>query len=127
MEENISRSVIRCAFEVSNELGTGYLEGVYENALCLELDQIGLEYQRQKKIQVNYKGQLIGDYVADLIIERCLLIELKAVSRLNKAHEAQLMNYLRATGISVGLLLNFGTNRVGIKRIVWKHDDHAII
>ena len=115
MDENISKSVIRCAFEVSNELGTGYLENVYENALCLELDRVGVNYDRQQKIRVKYKGWLVGDYVADLIIERCLLVELKAVSRLNSAHEAQLMNYLRATGLSVGLLINFGTNRVGIK------------
>jgi len=127
MDENISKSVIRCAFEVSNELGAGYLENVYENALCLELDRAGVNYDRQQKIRVKYKGWLVGDYVADLIIERCLLVELKAVSRLNSAHEAQLMNYLRATGLSVGLLLNFGTNRVGIKRIVWKHDDCAVI
>ena len=83
----------------------------------------GIRFERQKPLDVFYKGKIVGSYVADLLVEGRLIVELKAVSKLTSLHEAQVMNYLKATGLSVGLLLNFGTPKVGIRRIVWKHDD----
>ena len=119
----ISEKVISCAFEVSNKLGAGFLESVYENALCLELTHQGIEFEQQKAVNVHYRESVVGNYIADLLIENKLLIELKAVSQFSKQHEAQLMNYLRATGINVGLLLNFGTLRLGIRRLVWQYNE----
>ena len=119
----ISEKVISCAFEVSNKLGAGFLESVYENALCLELAHKGIEFEQQKAINVHYRENVVGNYIADLLVENKLLIELKAVSQFSTQHEAQLMNYLRATDISVGLLLNFGTPRLGIRRIVWQYNE----
>ena len=119
----ISEQVISCAFEVSNVLGAGFYEKVYENALCVELTRAGVPFCRQNRYRIEYKNESIGDYVADLVVDGKLLIELKALSTLNTDHEAQVMNYLKASGLSVGLLINFGTSRIGIKRIVWKHDE----
>ncbi len=123
MVETISQQVIRCAFDVSNTLGAGFLEKVYENALCVELKKSGLRFQPQKPIFVNYKGFQIGEYIADIVVEDKLLLELKALTALSTSHDAQLMNYLKATNLSVGLLLNFGRPKLGIKRIVWQYDD----
>jgi len=125
--EAVSKRVIGCGFNVSNELGAGFFETVYENALCLELRRQGLVFERQKQLHVRYKGQVVGRYVADIVVENKLLVELKALSALTKEHDAQVMNYLRATGLSVGLLLNFGTSRLGVRRLVWQHDDTSNI
>ncbi|PVV07732.1 MAG: GxxExxY protein [gamma proteobacterium symbiont of Ctena orbiculata] len=125
--EALSRRVIGCGYEVSNELGAGFFEAVYEQALCLELKQQGLAFERQKSLEVGYKGHVVGNYVADIVVENNLLVELKALSALTKEHDAQVMNYLRATGLRVGLLLNFGTPRLGVRRLVWRHDDASII
>jgi len=119
----ISEQVISCAFEVSNTLGAGFIEKVYENALCVELKRAGIPYCRQQRYEVRYKNENIGNYIADIVIADKLLLELKALSALNKEHEAQVMNYLKASGLRVGLLINFGTSRIGMKRIVWKHDE----
>jgi len=123
MEETISQRVIRCAFDVSNTLGAGFLEKVYENALCVELERSGLDFQSQKPVAVTYKGFQVGEYVVDIVVEDKLLLELKALSTLCSSHDAQVMNYLRATNLSVGLLLNFGKPKLGIKRIVWQHNE----
>jgi GxxExxY protein len=120
---SVSKQVIGCGLEVSNNLGSGFLESVYENALSIELKRQGLKFERQKQLNVAYKGEVVGNYVADLVVEEKLLIELKALSNFTGEHEAQVMNYLRATGLKVGLLLNFGTPRLGIRRIVWQHND----
>ncbi|MBT3057540.1 MAG: GxxExxY protein [gamma proteobacterium symbiont of Ctena orbiculata] len=125
--EAVSKRVIGCGYEVSNELGAGFFEAVYENALCLELERQGLAFERQKYLEVGYKDHIVGHYVADIVVENLLLVELKALSTLTKEHDAQVMNYLRATGLSVGLLLNFGTPRLGVRRLVWQHDDASII
>jgi len=119
----ISEQVISCAFEVSNALGAGFFEKVYENALCVEFNRAGIPYCRQQRYGIRYKNENIGDYIADIVVDNKLLIELKALSTLSREHEAQVMNYLKASGLSVGLLLNFGTPRIGMKRIVWNHDE----
>ena len=119
----ISERVISCAFEVSNALGAGFFEKVYENALCVELNRAKIPFHRQQCFEIRYKNKNIGNYIADIVVDNKLLIELKALSALNKEHEAQVMNYLKASGLKVGLLLNFGTPRIGMKRIVWNHDE----
>ena len=119
----ISERVISCAFEVSNTLGAGFFEKVYENALCVEFGRAGIPYSRQQQYGIEYKSKIVGNYIADIVVDNKLLIELKALSALNRDHEAQVMNYLKASGLSVGLLINFGTSRIGMKRIVWKHDE----
>lgn len=121
-DKTLSQRVIGCAFEVSNTLGAGFLETVYESALCYEFEREGILFERQKPLKVKYKGKLVGNYIADVLVEDKLLLELKALSRTTSEHEAQVMNYLKAAGLSVGLLLNFGTPKLGIKRIVWQYD-----
>ena len=123
MKGTVSQRVIRCAIDVSNTLGAGFLEKVYENALCVELRKDGLKFQSQRPVTVNYKGFQVGEYIADIIVEDKLLLELKALSTLCSSHDAQVINYLKATNLSVGLLLNFGRPRLGIKRIVWQHNE----
>jgi GxxExxY protein len=105
---DLTESIIRCALEVHNYLGSGFLEKVYENALFKELASQGIAAQSQVAIKVNYKDSIVGDYVADIIVAEKVLIELKALENLTDIHELQLKNYLKATGIEIGLLLNFG-------------------
>ena len=123
MEETVSQRVISCAYDVSNTLGAGFLEKVYENALCVELGKKGIRFQSQKPIAVNYKGVRVGEYIADIVVEDKLLLELKALASLSSSHDAQVMNYLKATNLSVGLLLNFGRPRLSVKRIVWQYNE----
>lgn len=104
-------------FKVYNTLGYGFLERVYENAMRVELERQGLTVASQVPIKVYYEGIMVGDYVADLCVEKTVIVELKAANGLEKAHEAQLMNYLRATGMEVGLLLNFGPKAEFLRRI----------
>jgi GxxExxY protein len=105
---DLTQRVIGCAFRVHNQLGAGYLEKVYENALAIELGEAGLAVQQQCPIKVYYHGQPIGDFFADLLVESCLIVEIKAVREIAREHEVQLVNYLTATSINDGLLLNFG-------------------
>ena len=114
---DISRLVIGGAFTVLNALGAGFLEKVYENALAHELRKAGLAVEQQRSLTITYDGIVAGEYVADLIVEQALLVELKAANALNEAHHAQCINYLRASGLRLGLLLNFGMKRLEIKRI----------
>ena len=116
--QGLTREIIGAAYEVHRELGGGFLEKVYENALALELAARGLEIKKQGSIAVRYKGTIVGDYVCDLLVNDVVLCEIKALETLAAAHHAQLLNYLRATGTKVGLLINFGPRRVDIKRIV---------
>jgi GxxExxY protein len=113
----VTAKIINCAYKVHRELGFGFLESVYQNALAIELIKAGLQVEKEKKIQVNYDGQVIGDFVADILVDEKVILELKSVKEIHPAHEAQLINYLKATGIEVGLLINFG-ERVEIKRKV---------
>ena len=114
-DRELTKTIIGCAFKVHNTLGHGFLEKVYENALRIELAKQGLEVKQQEPIKVYYEGQVVGDYYADLWIEDRVIVELKAVRALSKAHEVQLVNYLTATGVDTGLLLNFGPS-VEVKR-----------
>ena len=114
----ISNRVIGCALTVANTLGSGFLEKVYENALALELRRAGLAVAQQHGISVVYLGVTVGEYVVDLLVEGVLLVELKTVRALDHGHRAQCINYLRATGMQLCLLLNFGTPRLEIKRVV---------
>lgn len=114
----ITERIIGCAYTVGNTLGNGFLEKVYENALAHELRKVDLQVIQQYGIQVHYDGIVVGDFASDLLVERCVLVELKAVKALDEIHMAQCLNYLKATGLSVCLLLNFGQPKVQIKRVV---------
>ncbi len=114
--ENLTHSIIGCAFEVINELGTGFLESVYENSMMVSLSDAGLTVQSQKPLEVRYRERLVGEFFADLLIEEKVIVELKTVKALAPEHEAQIINYLQATGIEVGLLINFGNPKLDIKR-----------
>jgi GxxExxY protein len=116
--DGVSRSIIGAAQEVSTRLGFGFLEKVYENALVIELRNRGLQVNQQHPIHVRYGEEIVGAYVADLLIENSLLVEIKAVSLLSRVDHAQCINYLRGTGLSVCLLLNFGRPRLELKRLV---------
>lgn len=107
-DDNLTQLIIGCAYKVHNALGPGFLEKVYENALRIELEKLGLKVKQQEPINVTYEGQVVGEYYADLWVDETVVIELKALQALAKAHEVQLVNYLTATGIDLGLLLNFG-------------------
>ncbi|PCI44502.1 MAG: GxxExxY protein [Proteobacteria bacterium] len=117
--DEITEKILGCGYSVSNELGVGFLEKVYENALLIELRKQGLHVEPQKHVSVTYSGHIVGEYIADLVVERCVIVELKAVKSLERIHQAQLLNYLKATEIHTGLLLNFGTSRLGIKRMLY--------
>jgi len=114
----VTEQVIGAAFEVWKVLGYGFLEKVYENALMVELRLRGIAAEQQHGIDVRYKGVVIGQYAADVLVENKIVVELKAEREYNPKHEAQLLNYLKATGIKVGLLLNFGEKKCEFKRLV---------
>lgn len=116
--KDLSYEIMSAVFEVHNTLGFGFLEKVYENALMKELTSRGLQVQAQKEIRIFYKEQDVGIYFADLVVNGEILIELKAVESLSNLHKAQIMNYLKATGLKLGLLINFGKERVESKRFV---------
>jgi GxxExxY protein len=105
-------------YEVNRVLGSGFLEKVYENALIEELKGIGLKAENQVPINVNYKGKDVGEYYADIVVENRVIIELKAIDSLQKIHEAQLLNYLKATDCEIGLLVNFTHPKAEIKRFI---------
>ena len=116
--EETSNKVIAAAIEVHRRLGPGFLESVYEQALKIEMNKAGLVFEVQKQIKVLYDGQVIGNHVLDVLVEGELVVELKAVSGLEDIHYAQVRSYLRATGVSVGLLINFNAPKLSVKRIV---------
>ena len=115
---DLSRQVIGCAFTVLNTLGVGFLEKVYQNALAFELRAVGLSVVQQSGVKVHYKTAVVGEYFVDLLIEDILLVDLKTVKALDDAHRMQCTNYLKATGLWLCLLLNFGKPRLEIKRVV---------
>jgi GxxExxY protein len=114
-DDDLTRTIIGCAYTVHNKLGPGFLEKVYENALRIELEKLGLRVKQQEPINVMYDGQVVGEYYADLWVDERVVIELKALLTVGKEHEVQLVNYLTATSVDLGLLLNFGPS-VQVKR-----------
>jgi GxxExxY protein len=117
--DELTKKIIDCAYAVSNKLGSGFLEKVYENAMAIELKKIGLKVVQQFPIQVFYESVVVGDFVADLLVEDYVLVELKTVKELSDVHLAQCMNYLKATGLNICLLINFFRPKVEIKRVVY--------
>ena len=111
-------TIISCAYRVGNVLGCGFLERVYENALAIELTKVGFVVERQVPIQVSYNGQSVGDYFADMVVEGEIIVELKATKSIENIHFAQCQNYLKATGKKLGLIINFGEEKVNVRRVV---------
>ena len=113
----ITQKIIGCSYTVSNSLGCGFLEKAYENALTHELRKAGLRVLQQHEIEVFYDGIVVGKYIADLFVEDCVIVEIKANSGLDDSQKSQCLNYLKATGMKIGLLINFGKPRIEIKRV----------
>jgi GxxExxY protein len=121
--DNLSSQVIAAAIEVHKRLGPGFLETIYERALCLELADRGIPFEAQKSIPVLYGERLVGDHVLDLLVDRRLVVELKAVRALEDIHFVQVKSYLHATGLKVGLLMNFNSQTLDVRRIVLRFED----
>jgi len=117
-EQELTGKILECAFAVHNALGTGFLERVYSNALALELRRNEIDCVREVPLKVTYRGVIVGDYVADILVAGRVSIELKACAVLDSNHAAQIMNYLRASELRVGLLLNFGRPKLAYRRFV---------
>ncbi len=117
----LTRRIIGAAMNVHSEFGAGLLENVYQNALCIELKVQGIRFQAQKAIDISYRDQHVGHLIADIVVEDKVILELKSVEKLLPIHTAQLITYLKATGIKTGLLINFNVRhlREGIKRVVY--------
>jgi GxxExxY protein len=118
VNERLTEKIIGACFEVLNELGSGFLESVYHKALALALLQAGLKVQEEAPLKVLFRCQVVGEFYADILVEDQVVLELKAVRALSGEHEAQLLNYLKATGMKVGLLLNFGRPKLEWRRLV---------
>ena len=115
---DLTYAVIGAAMEVHSQLGSGYLESVYENCLAYELEAVGFDLERQQPIEVRYKGMLAGRFIADLVVNDVLIVELKAVRQIHERHAAQVLNYLVSTGLEVGLLINFGAASLQHRRLI---------
>ncbi len=115
----LTHEIIGAAFEVHKQLGHGFLEKVYQRALQVELQQRGMECKLEEKVQVQYKGVIVGDFSADLLVEDVVVVELKVATSYNSRDEAQLLNELKATGKKIGLLINFGRAKVEFKRLIF--------
>lgn len=118
IHKELSFQIMSAAIEVHNVLGSGFLEKVYERALLHELKICGMEVEPQKELRVRYKGANVGYFIADIVVNNKILLELKAVEKLGSFHQAQVIHYLKATGLKLGILINFGTERVESKRLV---------
>ncbi|WP_414581156.1 GxxExxY protein [Scytonema sp. PCC 10023] len=116
--DKLTQKILGCAYKVSNVLGAGFLEKVYENAFAHELRKAGLRVKQQYRIEVLYDGIIVGEYFADLLVEDCVLVELKAVKTLESIHFAQCLSYLKAARLKLCLLMNFGNPKVEVKRII---------
>lgn len=114
--EELTEKIIGCAYRVYNTMGSGFLESIYEKCMMIELEKQGLEVESQMGIVVRYDGEVVGEFQADIVVEDTIIVELKSVRTIVRAHEVQLVNYLVATGKPVGLLLNFAEEKVEVKR-----------
>jgi GxxExxY protein len=117
IHSELTDQIIGCAYDVYKQLGFGFIEKVYENAMMIKLLQKGLEAVQQAPINVYFEGNLVGEYYADVLVNKKVILELKAVSLLSKGHEVQVVNYLKATGMKVGLLINFGEQIKIIRKV----------
>ena len=115
LHKDLTGKIINCAYQVQKTLGFGFLESVYQNALLHELTKAGLQARKEQNIEVNYDNQIVGNFTADIVVEDRIILELKSTKDLHPLHEAQLNNYLKATGKELGLLINFG-HKIEIKR-----------
>ena len=115
----LTQRIIGCAIEVHRVLGPGLLEPMYESAMCIELDDAGLKYERQTRLPAYYKGRPLGEYRVDLIVDDLVLVEIKSVEKIAAVEEAQVINYLKASGSEVGLLLNFGKSSLFYRRFAF--------
>ena len=118
----ITETILGCSFDVMNELGIGFLESVYKNALVVALREKGVKVEIEKRFQVTFRGQNIGLYIADLVVEETVIVELKCCEKILPEHQAQTINYLKSSGVLVGLLINFGKRKVAYKSL--HHPDH---
>jgi len=114
--EDLTRQIIGCAYTVYNTMGFGFLESVYEECMVIELEKLKLHVQQQHAITVRYENKVVGTFCADLFVENTVMVELKSVRTIAPVHETQLVNYLKATGMDVGLVINFGETKVEVKR-----------
>ncbi len=119
LEGELTEKVIGVCMEVSRELGGGFLESVYSKALMIALPEAGFRAVEQAPLKVTFRGRIVGEFYPDFLIENRLIVELKAVKSLGSEHEAQLINYLKGTGVKVGLLVNFGRSKLEWKRLVY--------
>ena len=119
LHEEATQRIIGAAFEVHDQLGYGFLERIYQRALQVELLRRGAIAEIEKRIQIRYKGIVVGDYDADVLVDGCVVVEIKVAPQYDKRDEAQLLNELKATGLKVGLLINFGRNKVEYKRLIF--------
>ena len=126
LHENITKKIIEAYYKVYNTLGYGFLEKVYENALLIELTKSGLFVERQKPIKVHYEEKIVGEYFADIMVENKIILESKAAESLIEEHELQLINYLKATDIELGLLLNFG-KKPEIRRKIFSNNQRKSV
>ena len=116
-DDEITEKIIGAAYKVANTLGCGFLEKVYENALCIEIKKLGLDVKQQYNLPVYYDGEIVGNYYADLFIEKSVIVELKTAKELVPEFSAQVINYLKAAKLNTGLLINFGKPKIEIKRL----------
>ncbi len=121
LHQHVTEKIINAFYRVNNTLGYGFLERVYENAMVIELKELGCKVIKQKNIKVFYKSKEVGEYFVDLLVDNCVIIELKAAERISNEHEAQLINYLKSTNIEVGLLLNFGKKAEFKRKVFANH------
>ncbi len=121
LHKELSESILKVFYDVYNELGYGFLEKVYQNAMYLELKSLSFKVEPQRQIKVYYKNEVVGDFFADLLINDVIILELKACDSLVKSHYVQTLNYLKATNIEIGLLLNFG-EKPEIKRLIFTNN-----
>jgi len=116
--KELSYKIVGLAMEVHRELGYGFLEKVYENALMILFDEKGIKAEQQKSIKVSFKNKIVGEYIADIVIEGSIIIELKCVSKISPVHKAQLANYLKSTGLKLGIIINFNNEKIEFERVV---------
>ncbi len=116
--KELTGKIIKAAYDVHNSIGCGFLEKVYENALCVELGLSGIKVEKEKRVIIKYRDKVIGEYIADIVVGDKVIVEIKNVEKIISVHKAQLLNYLRASGVEAGLIINFSKPKLEIQRFV---------